>query len=311
MHKRITQITERANPAAALLDTMTTRQVLGILNHEDRKVAPAVGKVIPEIARAVDLAVAALTKGGRLIYLGAGTSGRLGMLDAAECLPTFGMDRIVAVMAGGAAAFARPKEGTEDDPRQAVRDLRRIKLSRQDVLVGVTASGRTPYTLRGLRRARQVGAKAITITTNPCAAIRRRVDVAIVPVVGPEVVADSTRLKSGTAEKLVLNMLSTAVMVRLGRVFSHWMVHMQMTNKKLQRRGREILARATGARPGVATRALAESGRNLPVAVLMLRHGLSKEEARRFLRKDANTAHILRAAWEGSTATGTKGRHQV
>jgi N-acetylmuramic acid 6-phosphate etherase len=266
-------------------------------------VAPAVGKVIPPIARAVDLATEALAQGGRLIYLGAGTSGRLGVLDAAECLPTFGTDRIVALMAGAVTAFTQPKEGVEDDPRQAVRDLRRIKLSRKDVLVGIAASGRTPYTLGGLRYARRVGAKTVAITSNPRAPMRRLADVAIVPVVGPEVVGGSTRLKSGTAQKLVLNMLSTATMVRLGRVFSHWMIHVQMTNAKLQKRGCEILASATGASPAAAARALAESGRNLPAALLMLRKGLSKEAAVRLLTEHENTARALRAAWADLAAT--------
>jgi N-acetylmuramic acid 6-phosphate etherase len=304
MRRRVTRITEREHPASALLDTKTTQQVLGIINREDRKVAPAVGRVIPQIARAVDLAVAALAEGGRLVYLGAGTSGRLGMLDAAECLPTFGTDRIVAVMAGAPAALAQPKEGVEDDPRQAARDLRRIKFNRKDVLVGIAASGRTPYTLGGLRYARRVGAKTVAITSNPRAPMRRLADVAIVPVVGPEVVAGSTRLKSGTAQKLVLNMLSTVTMVRLGRVFSHWMIHVQMINEKLQKRGREILVSVTGASPAGAARALEESGRNLPAAVLMLRKGLSKEEALRLLRKDENTARALRAAWAGPAAAG-------
>jgi len=311
MRRRNIRITERANPASALLDTKTTRQVLAVINREDRQVAPAVGKVIPPIARAVDLATEALAQGGRLIYLGAGTSGRLGMLDAVEYRPTFGTDRIVALMAGAVTAFTQPKEGVEDDPRQAVRDLRRIKLSRKDVLVGIAASGRTPYTLGGLRYARRVGAKTVAITSNPRAPMRRLADVAIVPVVGPEVVGGSTRLKSGTAQKLVLNMLSTATMVRLGRVFSHWMIHVQMTNAKLQKRGCEILASATGASPAAAARALAESGRNLPAALLMLRKGLSKEEAVRLLTEHENTARALRAAWADPAATGSKRRRRV
>ena len=306
MRRRIERITERENPASAWLDTRTTRQILAIINREDRKVAPAVGKVIPQIARAVDMATEALAQGGRLVYLGAGTSGRLGMVDAAECLPTFGTDRVVALMAGAAAAFSRPKEGVEDDPGQAVRDLRRIRLSRKDVLVGIAASGRTPYTLGGLRYARQVGAKTIAITSNPRGPMRRLADVAIVPTVGPEVVAGSTRMKSGTAQKLVLNMLSTATMVRLGRVFSHWMIHLQMTNEKLQKRGRDILAEATGASSAAAARTLEESGRDLPAALLMLQKGLSKEDALECLTAERNTARALRAAWAKPAAEKRK-----
>ena len=305
------RITERANPASALLDTKSTRQILAIINREDRKVAPTVGKAIPQIARAVDMVAEALARGGRLVYLGAGTSGRLGMLDAAECLPTFGTDRVVALMAGAAAAFTRPKEEVEDDPGQALRDLRRIRLSRKDVLVGIAASGRTPYTLGGLRYARQVGAKTIAITSNPRGPMRRLADVAIVPAVGPEIVAGSTRMKSGTAQKLILNMLFTAAMVRLGRVFSPWMIHVQMTNEKLQERGRDILAKATGASPAAAARAIEESGRDLPAALLMLRKGISKEDALRCLTAERNTARALRAAWADPTAERMKRRRRV
>ena len=304
-------ITERENPVSASLDTKSTGQILKLINREDRKVAPAVGKVLPQVARAVDIVVEALARGGRLIYLGAGTSGRLGMLDAAECLPTFGTNRVVALVAGAAAARSKPKEGAEDDPRQAVRDLRRIRLSRKDVLVGIAASGRTPYTLAGLRYARRVGAKTIAVTSNPHGLMRRQVDVAIVPVVGPEVVAGSTRLKSGTAQKLVLNMISTATMVRLGRVFSHWMVHLQMANEKLERRGLEILVKTTGASPAAAARAIKESGRDLPAALLMLRKGISKEDALRYLSAENNTARALRMAWANPAAEDMKRRRRV
>ena len=290
------RITELENPASALLDTKSTIQILRIINREDRRVAPAVGQVIPQIARAVDMVAEALARGGRLIYLGAGTSGRLGMLDAAECLPTFGTDRVMALTAGGAAASTKPNEEVEDDPGQAVRDLQRIRLSRKDVLVGIAASGRTPYTLGGLRYARRVGAKTIAITSNPRGLMLRLADVPIVPVVGPEVVAGSTRMKSGTAQKLVLNMISTAAMVRLGRVFSHWMIHMQMTNDKLKRRAREILIRITGVHPAAAARAIEESGWNLPAALLMLRKGISQEDALRCLIAERNTARALRTA---------------
>lgn len=297
MKRRRERITEGENPASASLDTRPTREVLRIINCEDREVAPAVGKVLPQIARAVDLAVKAFTEGGRLIYVGAGTSGRLGVLDAAECIPTFGTDRVVGVMAGAPEAMFRPTETSEDDPRQAVRDLRRIRLNRRDVLVGISASGRTPYTLGGMRYARRVGARTVALTSNPRAPLTRTADVAIVPVVGPEVIAGSSRMKAGTAQKLVLNMLSTASMVRWGRVLSNWMINLQLKNRKLWKRGQAILTKAAGVTPSVAARALEQSGRNVPVALLMLWKKIRKEEALRLLRNGKSTARVLRAAW--------------
>ncbi|MBI1940497.1 MAG: N-acetylmuramic acid 6-phosphate etherase [Acidobacteria bacterium] len=296
MRARRERITERENPASAFLDTKSTRQVLRLIHREDRKVAPAVGKVLPQIGRAVEMIVRALAHGGRLVYLGAGTSGRLGVLDAAECIPTFGTDRVVAVMAGAPEAMFRPTEASEDDPRLAIRDLRRIGFSRRDVLVGISASGQTPYTLGGMRYARRLGAKTIGLSSNPRAALRPLADVAIVPVVGPEVVAGSTRLKAGTAQKLALNMLSTASMVRLGRVFSNWMVNLQSKNRKLRRRAEVILRKAAGVSSAKAAAALQQSDWELPVALLMLRTGLSAQEARRRLSASPDTASVLRQA---------------
>ena len=248
--------------------------------------APAVRKVIPQIARAAELAIKAIARGGRLVYLGAGSGGRLGVLDAAECIPTFGTDSVVGVMAGAPESMFRPTEASEDDPQLAVRDLRRIRFNRRDVLVGISASGRTPYVLGGLRYARKLGAATVALTSNPTGPVRRLAKVAIVPVVGSEVIAGSTRMKSGTAQKLVLNMLSTVTMVRLGRVFSNLMIFVQLKNEKLRRRGREILIRLTGASAGVAARALAQSGGRLPVALVMLMKGVSRREASRLLRRE-------------------------
>src|SRR5436309_3463644 len=222
------RITERQNPVSADLDAKSTLEILRIINREDRKVAPAVAKVIPQIARAAELAIKASAEGGRLVYLGAGTSGRLGVLDAAECIATFGTESVMAVMAGAPEAMFRPTEASEDDPSLAVRDLRRVRFNRRDVLVGISASGRTPYVLGGLRYARRLSAKTVVLTSNPDAPIKRLADVSIVPVVGPEVIAGSTRMKAGTAQKLALNMLSTTVMVRLGRVFSNLMINVQL-----------------------------------------------------------------------------------
>ena len=266
------------------------------MNREDRKVPAAVAKAIPQIARAVDLAVAAITKGGRLIYLGAGTSGRLGVLDASECRPTFGTDRILAVLAGGPKAMFKSVEGAEDDRGAARKDLRRIRLNDKDVLVGIAASGRTPYTLEGLRYARQKGAATVAVTANPGSPMREFADVEIAVNVGPEIIAGSTRLKAGTAQKLILNMLSTATMVRLGRVFSGLMVHMEMTNEKLRERGRSIIVKATGADPATAARALAASKWNLPAAILLILKNISKAQALRILKQRPNTAQVLRQA---------------
>lgn len=294
------RLTERENPASAGLDTKSTPEILRLINREDRRVAPAVGKTLRQIARAVDLAVEALQRGGRLIYLGAGTSGRLGVLDAAECLPTFGPPRqVLAVLAGAPASMSRPVEGTEDDPQQAVRDLKRLKLSHRDVLVGISASGRTPYVLGGLRYARRQGAQTVGLTSNPAAPLRRLSKVAIVVVVGPEVIAGSSRMKAGTAQKLVLNMLSTATMVRLGRVLSHWMIAVQLTNLKLRKRGEAILMKAAGIRRATAAKALEESGGSLPLALLMLLKKTKKKEAVRLLRDGQSISKVLREARAG------------
>ena len=290
------RITERENPASVGLDTKPTTEILRLINREDQGVAPAVAKTVPQIARAVDMAVQALRNGGRMIYLGAGTSGRLGVLDASECMPTFGSDRVLAVIAGGRAAMFKSREGTEDKPLEAVRDLRRVKLSKKDILVGISASGHAPYTLGGMRFARQLGAQTVGLTVNPAAPMKRLADVFIAPRVGPEVLTGSSRMKAGTAQKLVLNMLSTATMVRLGRVFSHWMISMQLTNQKLRDRGQQILIRATRTSPARAARALTAAGDNLPAALLMLHLGITRDEAQKLLVNGKSIASVIRAS---------------
>ncbi|TAM80073.1 MAG: N-acetylmuramic acid 6-phosphate etherase [Acidobacteria bacterium] len=292
----IERVTERKNPAADSLDTRKTHDILALMNREDQKVAVAVRKTLPQITRAVDLAANAMAKGGRLVYLGAGTSGRLGVLDASECPPTFGTDKVVAVLAGGPKAMFKAGEGIEDNRASARRDLERIGLGRTDILVGIAASGRTPYTLEGLRYAKQRGALTIGVTANPDSPMRGLVDVEIAVNVGPEIIAGSTRLKAGTAQKLVLNMLSTATMVKLGRVFSGLMVHMEMKNAKLRERGRSILARATGVGPATAARAMKAAGSNLPAALLMIWKNVSRSEALDILKQQPNTALALRKA---------------
>jgi N-acetylmuramic acid 6-phosphate etherase len=295
MKKHRQQITELENPAALDLETKSALSVLRIINHEDHKVAPAVRKVLPAVARAVGLAADALARGGRLIYLGAGTSGRLGVLDAAECLPTFDTDRVQAVMAGAPASMSRPSEVSEDDPRLAVRDLRRARLNRKDVLVGISASGTTPYTLGGIRYARARGAKTVALTCNPGSPLSRSADVSIAPVMGPEIVAGSSRMKAGTAQKLVLNMISTATMVKLGRVISGRMVTLRISNRKLQERGRRIVMQAAGVTARRAALALEKSGRNIPLALLMLRNGLTPAQAQKVLKGGLDVTSILRA----------------
>ena len=292
------RITERANPASVSLDTKSTKEVLRLINREDDRVAAAVRKTIPQIARAVDLAVAAIGKGGRLIYIGAGTSGRLGVLDAAECVPTFGTDRVVAVLAGAPASLWRSVEGVEDDPQQGARDLRRVGFRSRDVLVGISASGRAPYVLGGMRFARRLKARVVGIACNPDAPMAALADVTICPVVGPEVLAGSSRMKAGTAQKLVLNMISTATMVRLGRVLSNRMITVQLNNQKLWDRAVGILMAFTGAPPAQATAALEASRRNLPVALLMMLKKISRTEAARQVGNAVNVAMLLRQATE-------------
>jgi N-acetylmuramic acid 6-phosphate etherase len=302
------QITERQNPASSSLDRKSSREILRIIHREDSKVPAAVRKVLPQVARAVDVIVSALARGGRLIYLGAGTSGRLGVLDAAECIPTFGTDRVIGVMAGAPEAMFRPSEVSEDNPRQAVRDLRRIRMSAHDVLVGISASGLTPYVIGGMRFARKLGAAVMAVTCNPAAPVRRLADIAIVPVVGPEVISGSTRMKAGTAQKLVLNMLSTASMVRSGRVLSGLMIHVQLTNRKLGLRGCDILTRVSGCTTAQAMRALNKSHGQLPVALLMLLKGIRKQEAEKLLKNSPSPAGAIRAALARTRKAGSHSR---
>jgi len=287
---------ERTNPASASLDTRSTREILRIINREDQRVEPAVRKTLPQIARAVDLAAEAIRNGGRLVYLGAGSSGRLGVLDAAECAPTFGTSSVSAVLAGAPAALWRSVEGIEDDPRQGARDLKRIRFSARDVLVGISASGRAPYVLGAMRLARQRHAKIIALTCNPEAPMAALADLTICPVVGPEVIAGSSRMKAGTAQKLVLNMLSTATMVRLGRVLTNRMINVQLTNQKLRGRAMGILMNFTGVREPEAAKALEDSLRNLPVAILMVLKKISRSKAAAELKSEPNVAAVLRQA---------------
>ncbi len=274
-------LTEQANPAAEGIDALPTEEILRVINREDRQVAEAVERVIPAIARAVEAIVERLRGGGRLYYIGAGTSGRLGVLDAAECPPTFNVlpDLVQGIIAGGEPALARSTEASEDDPAAGARDLLARGFTARDVLVGIAASGRTPYVLGAVAEARRLGAATIGISCTPDSELSRAAAIAIEPLPGPEVVAGSTRLKAGTATKLVLNMLSTAAMIRLGHVYGNLMVNVQPRNEKLRDRACRIIAQAAGVDAGSAAVLLEASGGGVKVAIVMARLGLGRREA--------------------------------
>ena len=278
-------LTEQPNPNSAAIDTLPAEDVLRVISREDRRVAEAVEKEIPSIARAVETIVEALAGGGRLFYIGAGTSGRLGVLDASECPPTFGVppDRVQGMIAGGEAALARATEATEDDPAAGARDLVARGFTSRDVLVGIAASGRTPYVLGAVAEARKIGARTIGLSATPDSELARAVEIAITPLTGPEVVAGSTRLKAGTAQKLVLNMLTTASFIRLGYVYQNLMVNVQPKNAKLLDRARRIVMQAAGLSAHVAAETLTAAGNRVPLAILMAKTGLPRPEAERRL----------------------------
>jgi N-acetylmuramic acid 6-phosphate etherase len=278
-------LTEQLNPASTAIDTLPTARLLEVINSEDRKVADAVAEAIPAIARAVDAIVAAMERGGRLFYIGAGTSGRLGVLDAAECPPTFSVpsELVQGIIAGGESALARATETTEDDPDIGARDLALRGFTSSDVLVGIAASGRTPYVLGAVAEARRLGAVTIGISCTPESALSRSVDIAIEPLPGAEVVAGSTRMKAGTATKLVLNMLSTATFIRRGYVFGNLMVNVQPKNSKLRDRARRIVEKAAGVTAGRAAELLAAAGDSVRVAIVMERAKVSQEAAGKML----------------------------
>jgi N-acetylmuramic acid 6-phosphate etherase len=278
-------LTEQPNPASAVIDTLPTEQALRIINAEDRKVAEAVEREIPAIARAVDAIVAAFERGGHLYYIGAGTSGRLGVLDASECPPTFSVppEMVRGIIAGGEPALSRATETTEDDPAIGIRDLLAAGFTSRDILVGLAASGRTPYVLGAVAEARRIGSVTIGISCTPNSDLARAVDIPITPLPGPEIVAGSTRMKSGTAQKLVLNMLSTAAFIRLGYVYGNLMVNVQPKNTKLLDRARRIVAQAAGVPCERAAELLETSGNSVRVAILMSKGGLDRADAERRL----------------------------
>lgn len=290
--------TERENEKSVGLDEMSPLEIVTLMNEEDRTVAEAVRQVLPAIAEAVEAIAASFRAGGRLIYVGAGTSGRLGVLDASELPPTFGLDpsRAIALMAGGREAVFQAKEGAEDDAEAGRRDLQGIRLEARDAVVGISASGRTPYVVGALRYAKEIGAKAISLSCNRGSRMSAIADVAIEVVTGPEVLTGSTRLKAGTAQKMVLNMLSTAAMVRLGKTYKNLMVDVKPTNEKLMDRARRILMKAAGVSYEEAERALKAADHQVKVALVMIRTGATAEEARARLEAAGG---FVRGAVEG------------
>jgi N-acetylmuramic acid 6-phosphate etherase len=277
-----TLLTEQRNPASAHIDELSTEEILDVINREDAKIADAVRVEIPQIAKAVDAIVSAFEKGGRLFYIGAGTSGRLGVLDASECPPTFNVppDMVQGVIAGGEAALTRSSEGIEDDPAAGTRDLTARGFEKTDVLVGIAASGRTPYVLGAIGAARKIGAVTIGISCTPHSELAQAVDIAIAPLTGPEVVTGSTRLKAGTATKLVLNMLTTGSMIRRGYVYGNLMVNVQPTNRKLADRARRIVREAAGISEQEAAEYLDRTGNVVRTAIDLARRDSAKDRNR-------------------------------
>ncbi|MCR4431341.1 MAG: N-acetylmuramic acid 6-phosphate etherase [Tepidanaerobacteraceae bacterium] len=288
-------VTEGRNPDTMDIDVLETKEMLKKINNEDKKVPLAVEKEIPNIAKAVDVIAQRLREGGRLFYIGAGTSGRLGVLDASECPPTYGVDpeMVQGIIAGGDAAIRKSMEGVEDDAGQGRADLMEKNLNSKDAVVGLAASGRTPYVLGAMEYARSIGVLTVGICCTPENLMEKYADIMIIPVVGPEVITGSTRMKAGTAQKLVLNMISTGVMIKLGKVYSNLMVDVRATNEKLVQRARRIVKQATGAGEDIIEKALEETGFNAKLAIVMILTGLSKAEAEGLLEK--NRGHIRKA----------------
>ena len=278
-------VTEQRNPRSYDIDQLSTQAVLGLINNEDKLVPLAVERELEYVAKAVDLVVHALRQGGRLVYVGAGTSGRLGILDASECPPTYGTHpgMIAALIAGGPQAVFESQEGAEDNSDQAVVDIERLRITRGDVVCGIAASRRTPYVVAAVKRARELGAKTIYVSTNPRRDFNLDVDVAICPEVGPEVVMGSTRMKSGTAQKLVLNMITTTSMIKLGKVYQNMMVDLQLKSAKLVERARRVIMASTGVDYQVAVDLMAKADGQVKTAIVMAKTGQTAGEARRRL----------------------------
>ena len=282
-----TLITEQRNPNSMHVDSLSALDIVQLMNDEDKQVPLAIEKCLPQIAQAVERTVAAFQQGGRLVYIGAGTSGRLGVLDASECPPTFGVspEMVKGIIAGGERALRHPIEGAEDSKAQAVVDLQTIQFSSKDVLVGIAASGRTPYVIGALEYAKSLGSVTVSIASNPNSAMANIVDIAIDTVVGPEVLTGSSRLKSGTAQKLVLNMLTTASMILMGKCYQNLMVDVQASNEKLKARAIRIVMQATDCDKALAEETLKQADQNAKLAIMMILSGLDRAQAEALLEK--------------------------
>ena len=282
-----TLITEQRNPNSMHVDSLSALEIVQLMNQEDKQVPLAIEKCLPQIAQAVECIVAAFQQGGRLVYIGAGTSGRLGVLDASECPPTFGVspEMVKGIIAGGERALRHPIEGAEDSKEQAVIDLQTIQFSSKDVLVGIAASGRTPYVIGALEYAKSLGSVTVSIASNPNSAMANIVDIAIDTVVGPEVLTGSSRLKSGTAQKLVLNMLTTASMILMGKCYQNLMVDVQASNEKLKARAIHIVMQATDCDKALAEETLKQADQNAKLAIMMILSGLDRAQAEALLEK--------------------------
>ena len=282
-----TLITEQQNPNSMHVDSLSALEIVQLMNQEDKQVPLAIEKCLPQIAQAVECIVAAFQQGGRLVYIGAGTSGRLGVLDASECPPTFGVspEMVKGIIAGGERALRHPIEGAEDSKAQAVVDLQTIHFSSKDVLVGIAASGRTPYVIGALEYAKSLGSVTVSIASNPNSAMANIVDIAIDTVVGPEVLTGSSRLKSGTAQKLVLNMLTTASMILMGKCYQNLMVDVQASNEKLKARAIRIVTQATDCDKALAEETLKQADQNAKLAIMMILSGLDRAQAEALLEK--------------------------
>jgi len=292
--------TEQRNPNSMDIDARATREILEIINNEDKKVPLAVEKEIPYIEQAVDIIVKSLKNGGRLLYFGAGTSGRLGVVDASECPPTFGTPYglIEGYIAGGKEAMFRAQEGSEDYEENGAKDIIKAKVSSKDVVCGIAASRRTPYVVGAVKKAKELGSPTLFITCNPRSEFNiKEVDVAICPYVGPEVIMGSTRMKSGTAQKLVLNMLTTTAMICMGKVYENMMIDLQMTNKKLVERSKRIVMTITGVSYEKATEYLLNAGGHVKTALVMIKAGVNDKEAKEKLKKADG---FVRKAIEGN-----------
>lgn len=293
--------TEQRNPNTAEIDRVSTLEMVRLINQEDKKVALAVEQVLPEIAQAIDIIADRLKQGGRLFYIGAGTSGRLGVLDASECPPTYGVDfgMVIGLIAGGDSAIRRAVEGAEDSRELGANDLASHHLSQQDVLVGLAASGRTPYVIGGLEYANSVGAATIAIACTKSSAIGKIAEVAIEALPGPEVVTGSTRMKAGTAQKLILNMLSTGAMIKIGKVYGNSMVDVQASNEKLVERCKRIVCQATGVDRSRAEDLLNLTEYDVKLAILLEKTGLATDQAAQLLQ--AADGYLQRAIDQSRT----------